>query len=116
MEALTMSERFSAAVRHESGTGVIDLVGDLDGDAAEALSGAYAAASSESGRVLLNFAPMAFMNSSGIALVVELLGRARAEGRELHATGLSDHYRHIFEITRLSDFMTIHADEADAVA
>ncbi|MBA4170177.1 MAG: anti-sigma factor antagonist, partial [Chloroflexi bacterium] len=37
-------------------------------------------------------------------------------GRAVHAAGLSDHYRHIFEITRLSDFMTIHDDMASAVA
>ena len=40
--------------------------------------------------------------------------RARAQGRPVSACGLSEHYREIFEITRLSDFMTILADEHDA--
>ena len=40
-----------------------------------------------------------------------LLGRARAAGVAVAARGLTDHYREIFEITRLSDFMTIEADE-----
>jgi anti-sigma B factor antagonist len=111
-----MSDQFDAVVRREDAAGIIDLVGVLDGDAATALTEAYAAAAPEADRILLNFEPMTFMNSSGIALVVELLARARVEGRAVHAAGLSDHYRHIFEITRLSDFMTIHGDMASAGA
>lgn len=111
-----MNEHFSATPRRDAGTGIIDLVGVLDGDAAAALTEAYATAAPEADRILLNFEPMTFMNSSGIALVVELLARARVEGHTVHAAGLSDHYRHIFEITRLSDFMTIHGDMASAVA
>ena len=111
-----MTDRFEAVVRHDAGTEVVDLTGVLDGDAAAAVTRAYEALPRDAERVLLNFAPMSFMNSSGIALVVELLAKARLDGRTVHATGLTEHYRHIFEITRLSDFMTIHADEDSAVA
>lgn len=111
-----MSDRFTATPRRDAATGIIDLTGVLDGDAAESLTEAYASAAPEADRILLNFKPMTFMNSSGIALVVEILARARVEGRAVHAVGLSDHYRQIFEITRLSDFMTIHGDMASAVA
>jgi anti-anti-sigma factor len=111
-----MTDRFEASVRRNDGVGVIDLAGELDGGAADALAAAYAAASDGTERVLLNFAATSYMNSTGIALVVELLARARAEHRAIHACGLSEHYRQIFEITRLSDFVTIHADEASAVA
>ena len=66
--------------------------------------------------VLLNFAEVDYINSTGIALIVGLLGRARAEGRTLAACGLSDHYREIFEITRLSDFIALYPDETSAPA
>jgi anti-anti-sigma regulatory factor len=36
-----------------------------------------------------------------------VLAEARKQGRELQARGLAEHYREIFRITRLSDFMTI---------
>jgi anti-anti-sigma factor len=111
-----MSERFDATVRHSDGVGVIDLAGQLDGGAADKLGAAYAEAAAATDRVLLNFGGTTYMNSTGIALVVELLARARAEHRAIHACGLSEHYRQIFEITRLSDFVTIHPDEATAVA
>ncbi len=111
-----MSDRFEATVRRMGSVGVIDLSGELDGGAADRLGSAYGKAAEGTDRVLLNFAPIEYMNSTGIALVVDLLARARAEHRAIHACGLSEHYRQIFEITRLSDFVTIHPDEATAVA
>ena len=80
--------------------------------------GAYAAYTEAAGAatLLLDFGDVAYINSTGIALIVGLLGRARADGVAVAACGLSDHYRQIFEITRLSDFMSIHADERSARA
>ncbi len=56
---------------------------------------------------MLNFAGVDYINSTGIALIVGLLAKARAAHTPLAATGLSEHYREIFTITRLSDFMEI---------
>lgn len=111
-----MVDRFTARTRRHDGAGIIDIVGDLDGAAADALQAAYAAAVEGAHRLILNFAGLAYMNSTGIALVVELLARARAEKLPVHAYGLSDHYRQIFDITRLSDFVALHPDESSAVA
>ena len=57
----------------------------------------------------LDFTAVPYINSTGIALIVGLLGRARGADVPVTARGLTDHYREIFEITRLSDFMTIEA-------
>jgi anti-anti-sigma factor len=97
---------------------VIELHGEIDAAAKEALGAAYEAAPRE-GRLLLEFSAVDYINSTGIALIVGLLARARAERREVAAAGLSDHYRQIFEITRISDFMTIldegnHTTEQEA--
>lgn len=87
----------------------IALSGDIDGGAREALDAAYAEV--EGGdAVLLDFTRVDYINSTGIALIVGVLARARAQERPVSARGLTEHYREIFEITRLSDFMTILAD------
>ncbi len=111
-----MADRFSATARRRGEAGVMDIRGDLDGEAAKDLQAAYADATEGAHRLILNFEGLDYMNSTGIALVVELLARARAERLAVHAYGLSDHYRHIFDITRLSDFVAIHADETSSVA
>ncbi len=90
------------------GPGSIELHGRLDreGDAAMAAAYAEATAAGETS-VDLDFTGVDYINSTGIALGVRLLAEARRDGRTVRATGLSEHYREIFRITRLSDFMTI---------
>jgi anti-anti-sigma factor len=66
--------------------------------------------------VVLNFSGADYINSTGIALIVGVLAQARARGIEITACGLSEHYREIFEITRLADFMRIADDEDGAVS
>ena len=107
---------FETSVRLQAGIAVVDLTGDIDAGAEDALSDAYAeAAANGAERILLNFGDVDYINSTGIALIVGILARARRDGRPITACGLTDHYREIFEITRLSDFMQIFPDEASAV-
>lgn len=106
-----------AAVRYHDGLAVVDLPAQIDSTAERALNDAYAEAIGHgSTKVLLNFADVEFLSSTGIALIVGILARARKEGREISSCGLSDHYREIFEITRLADFMRIFPTETAAVS
>ena len=108
---------FEVTLRRRHRVAILDLRGVIDARAEAALNDAYAQAVQEAAAgVLLNFAEVAYINSTGIALVVGLLSRAREARRDLMACGLSDHYREIFEITRLADYMSIFPDEASAVA
>ena len=95
-----------ANARTEGEATVLELQGEIDGSARDALHGAYDAGRAD-GPLILDFTAVGYINSTGIALIVGVLARARAEARAVSARGLSAHYREIFEITRLSDFMTI---------
>jgi anti-anti-sigma factor len=106
-----------ATVRSRGGMAVIDLAGDIDTRAEGALEAAWTDATADRPQaVALNFGDTSYINSTGIALIVGLLARARADGIEVRAWGLSDHYREIFEITRLADFMWITTDEDSALS
>jgi anti-anti-sigma factor len=105
-----------ATVRTNGQLAVIDMVGDIDGFADAVLEQAYATADdSGAPAILLNFVDVGYINSTGIALIVGLLAKARMARKQLMTCGLSDHYQEIFTITRLSDFMTLYADEASAL-
>jgi anti-anti-sigma factor len=106
-----------ASVRQASNAAVISLRGEIDVFGEEALNKAYDTAEAmDKGAVLLNFSGVDYINSTGIALIVGLLARARKSGRRLLTSGLSSHYVEIFQITRLSDFMSLYPDEATALA
>jgi anti-anti-sigma factor len=108
---------FEAAMRRSGDSVVIDLSGLLDRSADQSLEEVFGRALEQgSGSIVFNFAAGEYINSTGIALVVAALARARAMGRDVRAFGLSEHYREIFTITRLADFMGIYDDESAAVA
>ncbi|MBL8056975.1 MAG: STAS domain-containing protein [Anaerolineales bacterium] len=111
------TKALETSVRRAGVVSVISLEGEIDGFAEEALNHAYtAAAAPDVTAVLLKFDRVDYINSTGIALIVGLLAQARKSGRRLLTSGLSQHYREIFQITRLSDFMQIYPDEATALA
>ena len=110
------TRHLEANVRHQSGVAVIDLEGDIDALAEEALNAAYAdAAAGNPQAILLNFKGVGYINSTGIALIVGMLVQARKSDVRLLTSGLSDHYMEIFQITRLADFMSIFPDEEAAL-
>ena len=111
------AQQLEASVRFEAGSAIIDLYGEINGLVDDVLDAAYAEAESrDPSTVVLNFTGVDYINSTGIALIVGLLARARQAHRRLLVYGLSDHYREIFEITRLADFMSIFPDETTALA
>jgi anti-sigma B factor antagonist len=95
----------------------IIIHGDITSGTEPALMDAYAQASDDATRsIVLDFSDLAYLNSGGIGLLVTLLVRVQRQGQRLLAFGLSEHYRQIFELTRLDDAIGIHDNEAAAVA
>jgi anti-sigma B factor antagonist len=96
---------------------VIDIEGDITAQSEDVLMDAYGRASAENVTVIvLNFTALDYMNSGGIGLLVTLLVRAQRQHQQVLAYGLSDHYRQIFELTRLNEAVGIHDSEVDALA
>jgi anti-sigma B factor antagonist len=95
---------------------IIDVEGEFNAFAEAVLMDAYNQASDGQVRaIILNFEDLEYMNSSGIGLLVTLLIRINRENQRLLTYGLSDHYRSIFQITRLDDAIAIHESEEEAV-
>ena len=98
-------------------TSIIDIHGDLTAFAENVLMDAYTEASANGTRtIILNFSGLEYMNSSGIGLLVTLLIRINRQKQRLLTYGLSDHYQHIFELTRLNEAIGMYDSEAAALA
>ena len=110
------ASQLSATVRSKPGVAIIDLQGEINAFAEEALTTAYTQAEQANpATVVLNFSKVDYINSTGIALIVGILAQARRSSRRILAYGLSAHYVEIFEITRLADFMHMFPDESSAL-
>jgi anti-sigma B factor antagonist len=97
-------------------TSIIDIQGDVSAFAEQVLMSAYNEANTPTTRtIILNFTGLQYMNSSGIGLIVTLLIRVNRQKQHLLAFGLSEHYQHIFELTRLDDAIKIYNSESAAL-
>lgn len=95
---------------------IIDINGDITANAEQELMRAYTEATESSARVvILNFTGMQYMNSSGIGLIVTLMIRMNRLKQRLLAYGLSEHYTHIFALTRLNEAIGTYDSEGAAI-
>jgi anti-sigma B factor antagonist len=96
---------------------VVDIQGEINAQAEEALMAAYnQACEAQARNIIFNFSNLSYMNSSGIGVLVTLLIRANRQKQRLLAYGLSEHYRQIFELTRLNEAIAILDGESEALA
>jgi anti-sigma B factor antagonist len=108
---------FHVKVRFQGDKAVLDLSGEINAFADPALMEAFKEADDKDpDTFVLNFEEVDYINSTGIALIVELLGHVRKSKKTMVVYGLSDHYEEIFKLTRLADFMTIYDSQASALA
>src|SRR5215203_1658766 len=111
-----MAESFDVHEVSEA-TCVIDVTGDVTAQTEDALIDAYHRAGEAGAKaIVLDFSALDYMNSGGIGLLVMLLVRAQRKGQKVLAFGLSEHYREIFELTRLDEAIGIHDTQDDALA
>jgi anti-sigma B factor antagonist len=94
----------------------IDIGGELTSFAEDELTAAINQANVEEvSCILLNFRDLTYMNSSGIGLLVTTLIRLGRQDKSLVAVELSDHFRQIFELTKLNEAIHIYDTEEEAL-
>jgi anti-sigma B factor antagonist len=108
--AITMDVR-----RVGDGVAIVDIKGDVTAACEPVLMSAYEEAGASTSKLVLNFGGLEYMNSGGIGMLVTLLVRANRQRQQLAAYGLSEHYREIFELTRLDEAITIYDSEESAL-
>jgi len=113
---VTTATTNTSADRIDERTMVIRVRGDVTAASEGPLMAAYSQAGEKTRAIVLDFSGLDYMNSGGIGLLVTLLVRANRQKQKLMACGLNDHYRQIFELTRLDEAIGIHETEAAALA
>lgn len=98
------------------GAAVVDISGDVTASCEGVLMDAYSRTGEAARAIILNFTGLEYMNSGGIGLLVTLLIRANRAQQRLLAYGLNEHYRQIFELTRLDEAIAIYDSEREALA
>jgi anti-anti-sigma factor len=99
-----------------AGAASVAIHGDVTNASEQPLLSAHERATDAgASRIVLDFAGMDYMNSGGIGLLVTLLVRAQRRNQSVAAVGLTEHYRQIFELTRLDEAITLYDDLESAL-
>ncbi|MDP9251606.1 MAG: STAS domain-containing protein [Chloroflexota bacterium] len=113
---MTTATTTAAADRIDERTIVIRVRGDVTAASEQPLMAAYSQAGAKTRAIVIDFSGLDYMNSGGIGLLVTLLVRTNRQKQKLLACGLNEHYKQIFELTRLDEAIGIHDNEAAALA
>jgi anti-sigma B factor antagonist len=114
-----MSEQLAtmAVIQLAPGTAVIVITGDVTAACEQDLMTAHELATDAGAkRIILDFTAMDYMNSGGIGMLVTLLVRGQRRQQRIAAVGLTDHYRQIFELTRLDEAIALFGTTDAAAA
>ena len=68
------------------------------------------------GKVIIDFADVTYVDSSGLATFVDILKKVRSYGGKLKLSGLSEKVKGLFEMTKLDKLFDIVADETAAIS
>ena len=91
--------------------------GDISSASKDAVIGTYQALDKASNKhILLDFKGVEYLNSSGIALVIQVLMEANKSGQSIAICGLTPHFTKVFTMVGITKYATLYADEASALS
>ena len=100
----------------DSDVAVLRFSGDITGTSNDAVFKAYRKIPAGASKLVFDFSKVEYINSSGIALVIELLMAAKKDNRTIQSFGLSPHFQKVFVMVGLNQYTHQHPDEASACA
>ena len=96
---------------------LFDIRGDLTAASEPLFRKTYESAGGQAlNNILLKFEPEAYINSGGIAVLIQLLARSRQHNQKVGITGLSDHFKKIFQMVGIAKLSKIHGSVEEAVS
>jgi anti-sigma B factor antagonist len=96
---------------------VLRFEGDIASTSKDAVLGTYQGLAKETNKlILLDFSKVDYINSSGIALVIQLLMEAANSAQKIYAFGLSAHFTKVFTMVGITKYAGLFPSQAEALA
>ena len=102
-------------LRQHGAATILDVEGQITFESTPGLRQQLLGVLKQKGTVLVNLAGVAYVDSSGIAMLVEGLKEARSRQASFGLFGLTKHTRAVLELVRLDKVFRIFDNEDDAV-
>jgi anti-anti-sigma factor len=111
-----MQNKNEIALEKNGSVIVLNIQGDITSFSEPFLNQAYKDANDQgTDKILLNLQEGAYINSGGIAVLIQILAQTKKNKQQISITGLSEHFKKIFNMVGITKFADIHNDVESAI-
>ena len=111
-----MGKDIQVSTNHKGDIAVISIKGDVTATTGEIIGNAYKTDTIfNSPKILLQFDKSCYINSGGLASLIDIASEGRKKNQKIHACGLSDHFQKIFHMVGLTRCIPIFSSEESAM-
>lgn len=104
-------------IETKNGLAVCYVDGEIDINTAPGVKKSFdKLISSKTPKIIVNLAKVTYVDSSGLATLVEILKNMRSYGGKLRLSNMSAKIKSLFEITKLEKLFEIIATEEEAIS
>jgi anti-sigma B factor antagonist len=113
---MKMSKNIQVLTSHKGDIAVINIQGDVTAMTGEVIGNAYLIPDiSNSPKLLLQFDKDCYINSGGLASLINIASEGRKNHQKIHAYGLSEHFQKIFHMVGLTRCIPVFPSEEEAL-
>jgi len=103
-------------IAEKNGITIFDIKGDVTNHSEPFFHEAYKKVSDQgASKILFKFDENAYINSGGIAVLIQIMAEMNKNKQHTGITGLSEHFKKVFKMVGIQKFATIHNTQDDAV-
>ena len=111
-----MNKNIEVSTNQSGDISIIRIKGDVTSITGEVIEDAYQKLSPEGAqKILLCFDRECYINSGGIAVLIGMTSESRKKGQKIGITGISDHFRKIFDMVGLTRYTQVFPSEDAAI-
>ena len=105
----------NATVRSNKGTQIVDIEGQIDLGTSPVLRKTMLESLKNADRLAANLANVKYIDSSGIASLLEVLKESKSRGKKFMLFGLTSAVREVLQLTRLTGVFEIYESENEVL-
>jgi len=111
-----MADQNEIGIENRGNICILDVKGDVTSASEPFFAEAYKHPDVHGiSKILVRFDKDAYINSGGIAVLIQLLAETKRNGQEIGITGLSEHFKKIFHMTGITRFADIYPSKDEAL-
>jgi anti-anti-sigma factor len=113
-----MEQKNEIKLERKNDIAVLQIQGDITAQSEPYINEAYKELNEQGStqKILIQFEEDAYINSGGIAVLIQILAQTQKNDQQIGITGLSEHFKKIFGMVGITKFANIYNSIEEATA